>query len=179
VPSPKLLTQGTTSRAATSARKYRRAGGAIAHAGRIHPGGGADHVGLHVRSVSAVSQPFLGQTHARTQASMAPRRTRGRCPPRKAAERPKRRRSMPKSGPAMLYDRCARGTPRRPPTGSEAPVRAQPSPVSTLGGHSGQRAPRERCARPRPGDACGVLTHPAGSLVSRRVRPALNVIYCG
>ena len=50
------------SRAAASARKYRRAGGAIAHGGRIHPGGVPDNVGLRVRSVLAVSQPFLGLT---------------------------------------------------------------------------------------------------------------------
>jgi hypothetical protein len=50
------------SRAAASARKYRRAGGAVPYGGRLHPGGGPDHVGLRVRSFSAVSQPFLGQS---------------------------------------------------------------------------------------------------------------------
>jgi hypothetical protein len=59
--SPELLTQGTTSRAAASAQKYRRASGTIAHGGRIHPSRGPDYVGLRVRSLSAVSQPFMGQ----------------------------------------------------------------------------------------------------------------------
>jgi hypothetical protein len=78
----------------------------------------------------------------RRRPGAAPCRTRGRCPPQKVAERPKRRSSRPKSGPATLSDRRPRGTPGRPPAGSEAPARAQPSPVSTLGGQSVQLAPR-------------------------------------
>jgi hypothetical protein len=91
----------------------------------------------------------------------APRRARGRCPPRKAAERPKRRPSGPKSGPATLWDRRPRGTPRRPPAGFEAPAQAQPSPVSTLGGQSGDLAPREVGARllHAGGACCGREPH--------------------
>ena len=73
-----------------------------------------------------------------------------------------RRRSRPKSGPATLSDRCLGGTPGCPPAGSEAPARAQPSPVSTLGGQSGDLAPREVGARllPAGGACCGREPHP-------------------
>jgi len=92
----------------------------------------------------------------------APRRARGRCEPPKAAARPKRRRSGPKSGPATLSDRCPRRTPGRPPAGSQVPARAQPSPLSMLGGQSGDLAPREVGARLlRAGGACcGQEPHP-------------------
>jgi hypothetical protein len=92
----------------------------------------------------------------------------GRAAPRSgsmsAAEAAESGQNRPKSGPATLSDRCPRGTPGRPPAGYEAPARAQPSPLSTLGGQSGDLAPRELGARLlRAGGACcGQEPHPGG-----------------
>jgi hypothetical protein len=79
---------------------------------------------------------------------------------------PARKRAKPaKSGPATLWDRCPRGTPGRPPAGSEAPARAQPSLVSMSGGQSGDLAPREVGARLLPAGAacCGREPRPMAS----------------
>jgi hypothetical protein len=79
-----------------------------------------------------------------------------------AAQAAENGQNRPKSGPATLSDRCSRRTPGRPPAGSEAPARALPSLVSTLGGQSGDLVPREVGARLlRAGGACcGQEPHP-------------------
>ena len=151
---------------------------------RPRRGGGAC-CGREPRPRASPRPPAPGQTApCRPTAPAAARRSHRRAPtgpglPRRgraAARGPRRaplgvdvrragRRKRPKpakSGPATLWDRCPRGTPGRPPAGSEAPARAQPSPVSTLGGQSGDLAPREVGARllPAGGACCGREPHP-------------------